>query len=385
MLINDKQKQNSNSAYKHKLAAEDTALFALLSEPLVASILRMTASLLQPACLGGSPVTLPVHLQEAVGADTHVSQTLATSVITPCPGARSIPMILDQSVVQYISSQPLAQSSCLIPEQQCLQNLPGHDVILQSTSVPSRQPWHTDRKSNLSSPAPDSPPSHTSELAAAFQEHYSNLRNCVSSACKGTKSPLNPVSETFFHPESALPYLHPASQLVSLVPPATLLVPYPLLVPLPVPLPIPIPIPIPVSNMKKTKSTQTATDVSISMSTHSPNTGCCFLQLPMLHPSSVPQEEVLDLSVKATPIQSKQLQCSVLQDSALDLSVSCKPCTDSCSDSKSKFGRNSTSVNSKSAKDNFLKNKMIQLRRAIPHSINSHPINNHHVKTSQLG
>ncbi|XP_076879272.1 retinoic acid-induced protein 2-like isoform X2 [Brachyhypopomus gauderio] len=423
-----------------EVAAEDTAMFDLFPEPALAFILKMAASLLQPGCLGGSPVMLPVHLQGAAGADTHVSRTQDTSVTASCPSSVSLPLILDQSLLQYISSHLLAQSSCLIPEQQCHQNPLGPGAVLRSASTPLSQPRCSGAKSNPSPLPLDSPASQTAEFTAALQELYSTLKN------RGTRSPADPVSETFFHPESALPCLHPSFPLVSLIPPATLLVPYPLLVPLPVPLPIPIPIPIPVSDTTKSKST------------HIPKSDYYFLQLPTRPPPSLPQEEVLDLSVKFRPVQTQRHQCPI-QDSALDLSVSGTPFAGSCGSGMSKYhvtnstnverdirpltysqrrvtcdtdvefgsqyewtmevehlhrksttrqaghsGRDATlrqrptadisvqdslAVTGKIAinqpKDYFHKNKIKQLKRAIPQSINTHPVKKRHAMTFQPG
>ncbi|XP_036416966.1 retinoic acid-induced protein 2 [Colossoma macropomum] len=373
----------ARQALSTDVAVEDSALFTPLSEPSLGLIFKMATSLLQPLCLGGSPVVLPVHLQVAGGADPQVGQTVASPVIAPSPASLSLPLILDQPGLQCLSSQLLLQSSCLIPEQQYLSGAEQNHGPSQNLSVPLSQPQHGEEKSDILSQPSDNSALHCSKFTTVLQEPFHFLRNYGSSPCQGTRSvPSNP----FLPQESPLPYLYTGSPLVSLVPPATLLVPYPLIVPLPVPLPIPIPIPIPVSfpdskalssspsaaySTKKNKSTQTSKDAfGIPTVTHSTKSDCRCLQLPRLPLPSISQQEVLDLRIKVTPIQTKQeVQFPLPQDSALDLSVANNSYFKSCAGSKLKYYRNN------SANEDLTERIIHPIkysRRHEPNHLNSH-------------
>lgn len=335
------------------VALEDAALFPLFSEPSLGLILKMSTSLVQPVCFGGAPVALPVHLQVTGGADPQVAQTIGTTVIAPNPGSLCLPLILDKPGLQYLSSQLLLHSSCLIPEEQ---PLPGAEENHgQNPSVPLSQPQHAEEKPEISPQPLDCPPLHCSKFTT---DPFPFFRNCAASSFQGTRSlSSNPFSAAFLPQDSTLPYPCTGSPLVSIVPPATLLVPYPLVVPLPVPLPIPVPIPVPFPDSKafsgsfstsrgtkKNKSTQTSVDNSgLPMSSENRKPDCHFLQLGTLPPAS--PQEVLDLRIKVTPVQTEQeVRVSLPQDSALDLSVANSSHFRSCGGGTLKYpGINSTS------------------------------------------
>ncbi|KTG01485.1 hypothetical protein cypCar_00016773 [Cyprinus carpio] len=158
------------------------------------------------------------------------------------------------------------------------------------------------------------------------------------------------LASAFFPPP---PLSHPySSPLASLVPPATLLVPYPVVIPLPMPLPIPVPIPVPVSMCKNSKidvdcpkpactsskSTQTSpSDISPHLTFTSKE--MLVVQQPLRSCSSpvVTDGEVLDLSIR-TPQPSMHVDVSqgiqpFQQDSVLDLSIPStrKTCIKTCS------------------------------------------------------
>ncbi|NXX71292.1 RAI2 protein, partial [Spizella passerina] len=145
---------------------------------------------------------------------------------------------------------------------------------------------------------------------------------------------------------STLPPQAFSSPLSPLVPPATLLVPYPVIVPLPVPIPIPIPVPIPVPHGAEAKAAPDPPKPPL-FTPHS----CKGTQTPLekeetkpfelLHPREFPQlsrhtvikmggeNEALDLSMKGPPA----LRASEAvpppppppEDGALDLSLaSCR-------------------------------------------------------------
>ncbi|XP_026803603.3 retinoic acid-induced protein 2 [Pangasianodon hypophthalmus] len=339
--------KNSNKAtgpvHSSEVVVEDSTISIPFSEPLLGLIVKMPASL-QPVCFGGSPVMLPVEVQLAGGVEP---QTIATPIITPTPGCLTLPLIFDQPHMQYLS--PL--SSCPITEHQNLpQSLQQNNGLSQNLSLPMGQSPSGEGKSNISQPS-ENTAMLSSEFLAALQELFPFLRNYSSSACRESNSfPLNAFSSGFIPPNTTLSHLYTGSPLVSLLPPATLLVPFPFVVPLPVPLPIPIPIPpFPDSGsrLKTSKSTQTMTE-DIPVCTHNRMSGYDFLQFPTQPPPPVSQEEVLDLTVKVVPIQTKQeVQFSFCQDNILDLSVANKSCIETGKDTKQKHhGRNSTNEES---------------------------------------
>ncbi|KAK5873257.1 hypothetical protein PBY51_018315 [Eleginops maclovinus] len=106
------------------------------------------------------------------------------------------------------------------------------------------------------------------------------------------------------------PYISP---LAPLVPPPTLLVPYPVIIPLPVPLPVPLPIPVPPQEDSKgglqravcSKSTQTSDSAPLPAATSSP-----------------PKDQALDLTVRGGAVFLKHEPLpGPEQDGLLDLSV----------------------------------------------------------------
>lgn len=320
----------TGAVHSTEVVVEDSPISAPFSEPLLGFILKMPASL-QPVCIGGSPVMVPVEMQLAGGVEPH------TPVITPTPGCLSLPLIYDQPPTQYIS--PL--SSCPISEHQNLSHSRQQNSGLsQDSSLPVGQSQNGEGKSNISE--------NSSGFFPASQELFPFLRNYSSAALQGSF----PLSTGFIPPDTTLSHVYTGSPLVSLIPPATLLVPFPLVVPLPVPLPIPIPIPpFPDAGslcrschtMKTSTSTQTMTE-DIPVCAHNRMSGYGLLQPP----PPVSQEEVLDLTVKVLPIQTKQeVQFSLSQDDVLDLSVGNKSCLETGKNTKLQHhGRNSTNEES---------------------------------------
>lgn len=326
---------NSNKAtgpgpvHSSEVVGEDSTISLPFSETLLGLIVKMPASL-QTVCCGGSPVLQPVEVQLAGDVEP---QTIATSIITPPPGCLTLPLIFDQPQVQYLN--PL--SSCPISEH--TQNLPHtllqNNGLSQNLSLPMGQSHICEGKSENTA-------MYSSEFIAALQQLIPFLRNYSSPPSRGSTS-FHAFGTGFIPPEGTLSHLYTGSPPVSLLPPATLLVPFPFVVPLPVPLPIPIPIPLFPDSVclsraghtnKTSKSTQTE---DIPVCTQNRTTGYDFLQSPTQSLLPVTQEEVLDLSVKVTPSQTKQ-EVQFHWDHVLDLSVANK----SYLDTKLKHhGRNS--------------------------------------------
>ncbi|XP_062251394.1 retinoic acid-induced protein 2-like [Platichthys flesus] len=293
--------------------------------------LKVSTTVLHPMCLGESPLMLPIHLQMAGAAGSQLSQMGAAPYLITSQSPVSLPLVLDQQVLQHMNPSVMPQTA------NCPQ-LPLHNSILCQNPLTFGLPAAVDQKSAgqtqdanllslLQNPA----------FAAILQDLFSSQAG--SSTCQSPGSTFFPL------PSLTPPY---SSPLAPLVPPATLLVPYPVIIPLPVPLPIPLPIPIPVpqaedskGNMPKpvctvSKSTQTSPKDTTSPSVLSSR------YVPLLQPqhvslSSLPVEEgqVLDLSIRACPVEPKQEFPILQQDSVLDLSVPGvrKKCVQSCNSS----------------------------------------------------
>ncbi|XP_041863259.1 retinoic acid-induced protein 2-like [Melanotaenia boesemani] len=279
--------------------------------------LKVATTVLHPVCLGESPLMLPIHLQMAGATGPQLGQMGAAPYLITSQSPVSLPLVLDQQVLQHMSPSVIPQSANCAP-------LPLQNNALCQNPLTFGLPPAVDPKaagqvqdanllSLLQNPA----------FAAILQDLFPSQAG--SSNCQSPSSSFLPL------PPLTPPY---ASPLAPLVPPATLLVPYPVIIPLPVPLPVPLPIPIPVpqtedskGNMPKpvctvSKSTQTSPKDTTSPSLSSRKCMPPF-QPQNASPSSLPLEEghVLDLSVRACPIEPKQEYSSPQQDNVLDLSV----------------------------------------------------------------
>ncbi|KAL4656888.1 retinoic acid-induced protein 2 [Arapaima gigas] len=290
------------------------------AEPQGGVALKVAATVLQPICLGDSPVVLPIHLQMAGSGVPPVGQAANASYLMTGQSPLSLPLVLEQQVFQHLSSPPLQQAA------PCPATSLQNATLCPNTSMPFTQPQLLDQKpaGQLQDPGV-LPLLQNPTFAAILQDLFPSQNTINSSSCHTPAStPVDHFSSTFF---PTPPLMHPySSPLSPLVPPATLLVPYPIIVPLPVPLPVPIPIPIPVPPSadsrvfvdppKATCTSEKATQTSMR-ETPSP------MYLPQPASPSYPslaEGEVLDLSVKMLPVQTKQ-EVPLQQDSVLDLSL----------------------------------------------------------------
>ncbi|XP_013909804.1 PREDICTED: retinoic acid-induced protein 2 [Thamnophis sirtalis] len=287
--------------------------------------LKVAATVLQPICLGDSPVVLPIHLQVAGSTTPQIAPNSNIPYVMTTQGPVPLPVLLEQHVFQHLNSPlVLPQNSPCVPSS-------IHSNLFQSSATPIGQPQLLDQKP--SNPTQDSVlPSvfQTPGFAAVLQDLFPT---------QGTLSSL-PYQPS---PECPLPSQPLSSPLSPLVPPATLLVPYPVIVPLPVPVPvpIPIPIPIPVPHGVESKVNLDYSKPATSFVLHS----CKGTQTPLekeeiklcdfIHPRGISQlnrhtvikmsneNEVLDLSMKTTPfLKENYVSCqNAPNDSALDLSI----------------------------------------------------------------
>uniref|UniRef100_A0A665W090 Retinoic acid induced 2 n=1 Tax=Echeneis naucrates TaxID=173247 RepID=A0A665W090_ECHNA len=279
--------------------------------------LKVATTVLHPVCLGESPLMLPIHLQMAGAGGAQLGQMGAAPYLITSQSPVSLPLVLDQQVIQHMSPS-------VIPQATTCPQLPLQNNILCQNPLTFGLPPPVDQKSIgqtqdanllslLQNPA----------FAAILQDLFPSQAG--SSNCQSPGSTFLPL------PPLTPPYNSP---LAPLVPPATLLVPYPVIIPLPVPLPVPLPILIPVRQVDDlkgsmpnpvctvSKSTQTSSKDTTSPSLSSSRCLPLF-QSHNMSPSSLPLDEgqVLDLSVRACPVEPKQEYPSLQQDSVLDLSV----------------------------------------------------------------
>ncbi|XP_061092049.1 retinoic acid-induced protein 2 [Conger conger] len=302
--------------------------------------LKVAATVLQPICLGDSPVVLPIHLQMAGSTAPQVNQTASSPYLMTSQGPVSLPLVLEQQVFQHLNSPVLP------PGAPCPTISLQNNVLCHNSSLSFSQPSPLDQKPMGQVQEPGVLPLFQNPgLAAILQDMFPSQNNLGSSPCHpAAPPPVDPFSSSTFFPQPPLP--HPYGSLLSpLVPPATLLVPYPVIVPLPVPLPIPIPVPIPIPPNAESKGFADPPRVVCTLSKSTQTNGKDIPSLSQIYgremaqlvpqldsPSCVPitSGEVLDLSMKSPPFQTKQ-EVLVQQDSVLDLSVASvrKPCIQS--------------------------------------------------------
>lgn len=272
--------------------------------------LKVATTVLHPVCLGDSSLMLPIHLQMN-GGSAQLGQMGATPYLITSQSPVSLPLVLDQQVLQHMSPSVIPQT-------------PLQSSVLCQSALPFTLSPGAEQKAAGQSP-------DANLLSLLQNPAFAAILQDLFPSQTGTSSCQSPGSPFFPAPPLTPPY---SSPLAPLVPPATLLVPYPVIIPLPVPLPVPLPIPVPVpaedskGNLPKSvctvsKSTQTClqdtTSAPLALSR------CPTKFSAHTAPRSLPPPEegqVLDLSVRMCPIQPKQeFPSAAQQDSVLDLSV----------------------------------------------------------------
>ncbi|XP_065757333.1 retinoic acid-induced protein 2 isoform X2 [Phocoena phocoena] len=150
----------------------------------------------------------------------------ATYVMTT-QGPVQLPVVLEQHVFQHLNS-PL-----VLPQEAPCSSSAIHSNLFQGAEDPEAQPQLLDLR------IPSQPQEPTLPFEAVLQNLFPS---------QGALGPPPCQPPPGYAPVPPQPFNSPLSPLV---PPATLLVPYPVIVPLPVPVPIPIPIPVPQSSESK--------------------------------------------------------------------------------------------------------------------------------------
>ncbi|CAL8273661.1 unnamed protein product [Arctogadus glacialis] len=289
---------------------------------------------LQPFCLGEGPLMLPIHLQMggAGGPPMGASPCFLTG-----GGALSLPLVLDQQLLQHLGSGLLPQG--LLPQGLLPQGLPlQSNMLIQNASLSfgPPPPPPLDQKPSAGGHFQDANVLallQNPAFAALLQDLFSSQTGSPSFQGGPGPAPADPFANATFFAPPPPPGSHPySSPLAPLVPPATLLVPYPVVIPLPVPLPIPLPIPVPVAvaapPAEDSKGSVARAVCTVSRGTQTtaaagpPSPSLPAAGPPPLAPSSPPpgDGEALDLSVRTCPLQPK-LEPPCLQDDVLDLSV----------------------------------------------------------------
>ncbi|NWS92108.1 RAI2 protein, partial [Toxostoma redivivum] len=188
--------------------------------------LKVAATVLQPICLGDSPVVLPIHLQVAGSAAPQMPATnAATPYVMTTQGPVPLPVLLEQHVFQHLNSPLVLPPGAACPAS------PLHAGLFPGTATPVGQPQLLDPKPSGQAQEPVLPPVfQTPGFAAVLQDLFPSQGALGSAPCQ-------PPPDYATIPPQAF-----SSPLSPLVPPATLLVPYPVILPLPVPIPIPLPL-----------------------------------------------------------------------------------------------------------------------------------------------
>lgn len=277
--------------------------------------LKVAATVLQPLCLGESPVVMPIHMQVEGSSAPELSPNSNATYVMTTQGPVQLPVVLEQHVFQHLNS-PL-----VLPQEAPCSSNAIHNNLFQAAEDPETQPQLLDLRI----------PSQPQEPTLPFEAVLQNLF-----PAQGTLGPPPCQPPPGYAPVPPQPFNSPLSPLV---PPATLLVPYPVIVPLPVPIPIPIPIPVPQSSESKFNPTLSKPPSSFSLhpfkSTHTPLEKEELKPFDILQPKEYFQlsrhtvikmggeNEALDLSMKSVPwLKAGEVSPPICQeDAALDLSL----------------------------------------------------------------
>ncbi|XP_066431863.1 retinoic acid-induced protein 2 [Eleutherodactylus coqui] len=310
--------------------------------------LKVAATVLQPICLGESPVVLPIHWQVAGSTPPQMNtNSSSTPYVITTQGPIPLPVLLEQHVFQHLNSPLVLPQAPPCPGSTIQNHLfPG------TTTTTVGQPQILDQKT--SSPVQETvlpqvfqTPGFSAVLQDLFPPPSLGTPPCHSAPDYASAN-INSVPPQVFN-----------SPLSPLVPPATLLVPYPVIVPLPVPLPIPIPIPFPVPQTEKDckgnvdlpKPTVEilkickATQTTLEKEEVKPFEFTAKTEFPQFHRHSVikiNENEALDLSLKTEPLVNNETSPEVLQeDGVLDLSV---PVHKRCASTSTQVGASASSM-----------------------------------------
>ncbi|XP_011851212.1 PREDICTED: retinoic acid-induced protein 2 isoform X2 [Mandrillus leucophaeus] len=268
-----------------------------------------------PLCLGESPVVMPIHMQVEGSSAPELNPNGNATYVMTTQGPVQLPVVLEQHVFQHLNS-PL-----VLPQEAPCSSNTIHNNLFQGAEDSEAQPQLLDLR------IPSQPQEPTLPFEAVLQNLFPS---------QGTLGPPPCQPPPGYAPVPPQPFSSPLSPLV---PPATLLVPYPVIVPLPVPVPIPIPIPVPQSSESKFSSSFPKPPSSFGLhpfkGTQTPLEKDELKPFDILQPKEYFQlsrhtvikmgseNEALDLSMKSVPwLKAGEVSPPIFQeDAALDLSV----------------------------------------------------------------
>ncbi|XP_037678714.1 retinoic acid-induced protein 2 [Choloepus didactylus] len=277
--------------------------------------LKVAATVLQPLCLGESPVVMPIHMQMEGSSAPQLHPSGNAAYVMATQGPVQLPVVLEQHVFQHLNS-PL-----VLPQEAPCSSGAMHSNLFQGAKSPEAQPQLLDLRT----------PSQPQEPTLPFETVLQNLF-----PSQGTLGPPPCQPPPGYPSAPPQPFNTPLSPLV---PPATLLVPYPVIVPLPVPVPIPIPILVPQSSESKFSPCFPKPPSSFNLhpckSTPAPLDKEELKPFDILQPREYFQlsrhtvikmggeNEALDLSMKSVPwLKASEASPPVFQeDAVLDLSL----------------------------------------------------------------
>ncbi|XP_023774094.1 retinoic acid-induced protein 2 [Cyanistes caeruleus] len=130
--------------------------------------LKVAATVLQPICLGDSPVVLPIHLQVAGSAAPQMPATnAATPYVMTTQGPVPLPVLLEQHVFQHLNSPLVLPPGAACPAS------PLHAGLFPGTATPVGQPQLLDPKPSGQAQEPVLPPVfQTPGFAAVLQDLF---------------------------------------------------------------------------------------------------------------------------------------------------------------------------------------------------------------------
>lgn len=277
--------------------------------------LKVAATVLQPLCLGETPVVMPIHMQVEGSSTPELNPNGNATYVMTTQGPMQLPVVLEQHVFQHLNS-PL-----VLPQETPCSSSAIHNNLFQAAEDPEAQPQLLDLR------IPSQPQEPTLPFEAVLQNLFPS---------QGSLGPPPCQPPPGYAPVPPQPFNPPLSPLV---PPATLLVPYPVIVPLPVPIPIPIPIPVPQSSESKFSPSFSKPPSSFGL--HPFKGTQTSVEKEELKPFNIlqPKEyfqlgrhtvikmgsenEALDLSMKSVPwLKAGKVTPQICQeDAALDLSL----------------------------------------------------------------
>ncbi|NWI30116.1 RAI2 protein, partial [Sula dactylatra] len=163
--------------------------------------LKVAATVLQPICLGDSPVVLPIHLQVAGSAAPQMPATnAATPYVMTSQGPVPLPVLLEQHVFQHLNSPLVLPPGAACPAS------PLHSGLFPGSTAPVGQPQLLDPKPSGQAQEPVLPPVfQTPGFAAVLQDLFPSQGALGSTPCQPPPDYATLPPQAFSSPLSPLP------------------------------------------------------------------------------------------------------------------------------------------------------------------------------------